>query len=191
MKLHGVRFSIHRTFFSLPPLISSLSLPRVFYRLSHTCTNHLTFSHRSTKRDRIVFFRRIKQVGENSFEMVFPFSLFFFFCSMKTVEESRWLGPKNEYPNETVHVLPFVEMFSVFWSCPDGCPKDGKNCYIEMRIIRYSVQRKVEGKRREKDKQKERRGIERRMEKGMRNEEEKDEDKRSWMLRVHGNPSCV
>lgn len=79
MKLHGVRFSIHRTFFSLPPLISSLSLPRVFYRLSHTCTNHLTFSHRSTKRDRIVFFRRIKQVGENSFEMVFPFSLFFFF----------------------------------------------------------------------------------------------------------------
>lgn len=25
----------------------------------------------------------------------------------------------------------------------------------------------------------------------MRNEEEKDEDKRSWMLRVHENPSCV
>lgn len=86
MKLHGVRFSIHRTFFSLPPLISSLSLPRVFYRLSHTCTNHLTFSHRSTKRDRIVFFRRIKQVGENSFEMVFPFSLFFFFF----VRWKRW-----------------------------------------------------------------------------------------------------
>lgn len=87
--------------------------------------------------------------------MVFPFSLLFFFCSTKTV------GITVTWPKEWVSkwngVLPFVKMFSVFWSCPDGCPKDGKNCYIEMRIIRFSVA-KWKGMRK-KGKQKERRKI--------------------------------
>ena len=108
-------------------------------------------------------------------------------CSTKAGKMKVTYPEENEYPrrHETVprYVLFYSgEVFPV--SCPvqtNGCPKG--SC-IEERITRFGVtkwkrkRKKGEGKKRQDTA-------------GMRSEEEKDEEKRSWMPRVHENPSCV
>lgn len=90
--------------------------------------------------------------------MIFPFSLLFFIFFFLFDENSRNHGDLAQRMSiQMKRCTPFCQNVLSFWSCPDGCPKDGKNCYIEMRIIRYSVA-KWKGMRK-KDKQKERSKI--------------------------------